>query len=121
MIIPSIYADDHGHSLFGQVDLQLAGTPRRQSARNQDILYWQMAMHQPGHHVDFAPASAATMLCVMSGQLDLTTSNGDIRHFARGEMVFLQDIKGQGHITRVTSIDPCVTLMIAMPGAGTLK
>ena len=116
MIIPNIYVDDRGHSYFGQLELPLSGPPRRIQLKNQDVRYWQMAQHSPGHFVDFAPVQDMTYLCVMSGQLDITVSNGDTRHFARGEMVFLQDLKGQGHITRVSSIDPCVTLAIAMPG-----
>jgi hypothetical protein len=116
MIVPNIYTDDRGHSYFGQLELPLAGPPRRIELKPQPVTSWQMAIHQPGHFVDFAPVPEATYLCVMSGQMDITVSNGDTRHFARGEMIYLQDLKGQGHITRVSSIDPCVALMIAMPG-----
>ncbi len=116
MIIPNIYTDDRGHSYFGQQELPLSGPPRRQQLKNQDVLFWQMAVHQPGHFVDFRPMENMTYLCVMEGQLDITVSNGDRRQFARGEMIFLQDLKGQGHITRVSSIYPCTTLAIAMAG-----
>ena len=118
MKFTTIYVDDHGHSYFGEVDLPQSGNARRIGARPQDVKYWRAGKMLPGHYKDFHRVEDIELLCVMSGHMELTVSNGERRYFARSDMVLLQDTTGQGHTTRIIGTEPCQTLHIAMPDMG---
>ena len=119
MKIPTIFVDEHGHSYFDESDLVQTGDPeRRISAKNQDVLFWQMRQIEPGYVNDFRTTEAAQFVAVKSGQVSLTVSSGETRHFARGDMFLLKDQKGQGHITRAEGFESCIMLVISLPGSG---
>ena len=110
--------DEHGHSYFRETDLPQTGIPRRISSKNQKVLWWKMSLSQPGHEVDFQVAPALMFVAVFSGQMNLTVSNGETRHFVRGDMLTLFDTRGQGHILRVVGLEPCHALWVALPDRG---
>ena len=113
-----IDVDTHGHSFFRESDLPQTGIPRRISSKNQNVLHWKMSLSQPGHYVDFKTVSDLTVVAVFSGQMDLTVSNGETRHFVRGDMLTLWDTSGQGHVTKVVGLEPCHVLQIAVADKG---
>lgn len=122
MLIPTIYVDHQGHSYFGESDLVQTGDPeRRIQAKNQDVRYWQMRRLEEGYYNDFRTVEAAQFVAVMSGQVALTVSSGETRHFARGDMFLLKDQSGQGHGTRTVGFRPCEMLVITLPGTGDFK
>lgn len=122
MKIPNIYVDEHGHSYFGAVDLIQRGDPtRRVQAANQPLRYWQVREIKSGHFIDFKPNVVPQFVAVLSGTMALSVSNGETRHFSRGDMVLLQDLTGQGHTLRTQGHEPCRTLVITLTDAGDFK
>lgn len=121
MKIPNVYVDAMGRSCFGEVELVLSGNSRRIQAKNQDVLYWQMAMMQPGHFIDFKSSEAPQFVSIMSGRIAITAGSGEVRHFSRGDLVMMQDLMGDGHATRVLGHEPCQMLKITMPNNGDFK
>jgi len=115
----NIDVDAQGHSYFKDVDLPQTGVPRRISSKNQDVLYWKMGLSQPGHFIDFKTAPDLTIVAVFSGQMEITVSNGETRHFVRGDMLTMWDTTGQGHMTRFVGLEPCHVLHIAVADKGT--
>jgi hypothetical protein len=115
----NVDVDAQGHSYFTELELPQTGTPHRISSKNQDVLYWLMTLSQPGHFADFKPVPDYRILAVFSGQMDVTVSNGETRHFVRGDMLTLWDTSGQGHMIRVVGIEPCHVLHIAVADKGT--
>ena len=110
--------DEHGHSFFRETDLPQSGTPRRISSKNQNVKYWKMSLSQPGHSADFKTAPDLMFVAVFSGQMNLTVSNGETRHFTRGDMFTLFDTRGQGHQAQVVGEEPCHVLHIAVADKG---
>jgi hypothetical protein len=53
--------------------------------------------------------------------MNVTVSNGDTRHFVRGDMLVLWDVKGQGHITRIVGQEPCHVLHMAVADKGDFR
>ena len=121
MKVVNIDVDEQWQWVFRDVDLPQTGSAERISSKNQNVLYWQMSLSQPGHFVDFKPASDLKVLAVFSGQMDITVSNGETRQFTRGDMLTLWDTSGQGHITRVVGLEPCHVLHIAVADKGEFK
>ena len=114
----NIDVDEHGPSFFKEVDLPQYGTAQRISSKNQNVLYWKMGLAKPGHKVDFATVPDLMFMSVFSGQINFTVSNGDTRHFVRGDMLTLWDTRGQGHKIEVVGEEPCHFLMVALPDKG---
>lgn len=117
----NIDVDDYGHSFFNEVDLPQYGTPRRISSKNQNVLYWKMALAEPGHMSDFAPVPDLMFVAIFSGQVNVTVSNGDQRQFCRGDMLTLWDTRGQGHKMEFVGEERCHLLYIALPDKGEFK
>jgi uncharacterized cupin superfamily protein len=117
----NIDVDEHGHSFFRDVDLPQTGTAQRISSKNQKVLYWQMSVSQPGHFVDFRTVPDLRVVAVFSGQMAITVSNGETRHFTRGDMLTMWDTRGQGHITRFVGLEPCHVLHVAVPDKGEFR
>ncbi len=110
--------DDQGHSFFRETDLPQTGVPRRISSKNQNVKYWKMSVSQPGHSADFAKAPDLLVVAIFSGQMNITVSNGETRHFVRGDMLTLFDTTGQGHLVQVVGEEPCHALYIAVADKG---
>lgn len=119
MKFANIDVDAQGHSFFQTVDLPQTGRPQRVSSKNQNVLWWKMAVAQPGYETDFERAPGLVFVAVFSGQLNITVSNGETRHFVRGDMLTMWDITGQGHRIRAVGLEPAQILYVCLPDKGT--
>ena len=50
---------------------------------------------------DWHPAPARQFVFILSGELEVSVSDGDVRTFSAGDVVLLEDTAGKGHRTRV--------------------
>ena len=119
MKLPHIFSDSTGHSQLGEFELaQLTGAggsgPR---SALQPMSYWQMSVSEPGDLIDFQPTDMNRVMAVLSGQIDVTVSNGDVISLVRGDMLLQTDLTGQGHKMKFVGLEPCMMLNLAMPGA----
>ena len=115
MFLTQILGDADGHSHFAEFDLWQTGNAARIQSAEQAVSYWQVAIRHPGDAIDWRPMATNQIVAVLSGQMDVTVSNGDVRRFCRGDMLFAGDLAGQGHKTRFVGLDPCMMVTIAMP------
>jgi len=103
-----LYSDEKNESHFedAQLDLALmeyappaaplalsAFTPARQFGFMQAPAGWSSDWH---------PTSVRTMFFVLSGEWEVTASDGETRRFAAGSVLLAQDTDGKGHRSRVT-------------------
>lgn len=126
MLLPHITTDATGHSVLSEVELKMTGPGgaaaadnvyfQRINAAQQPVVDWRIGHALPGHFVDFTPSGANTFVAVFSGQMNMIVSNGEERQLSRGDMMLLQDINGQGHMTRFLGQEACNYLLITMPG-----
>jgi quercetin dioxygenase-like cupin family protein len=118
MILPHIFSDPMGHSMLGTTEFpEIKGQGGlAMTSAHQDVSFWEMMQHEPGDFLDFHPTDSNRFVIVLSGQVDLTVSNGDVIRFGRGEMLSLADVAGQGHMMKFVGLEPCEMLSIAMPG-----
>ena len=125
MFIPHIINDTTGHSALNELELKMTapdGLPlgdaalARMQLAQQPVSYWQIGHTLPGHFVDFTPVQGPTFMAVFSGQMNITASNGEERQLVRGDMMLLEDMGGQGHMTRFLGQDACNYLVVALQG-----
>lgn len=56
-----------------------------------------------GWHGDWHPAPQRQFIFVLSGELEVEVSDGQVRRFGPGSVVLLEDTFGEGHISRMVS------------------
>lgn len=47
------------------------------------------------------PSPRRQLYVGLAGELEITVSSGETRHFGPGSVVLLEDVEGAGHVTRV--------------------
>ena len=55
---------------------------------------------EPGWIGDLHPAPARQFLALLSGTVEVETTDGTVRRFGPGDLVLLEDTSGRGHRTR---------------------
>jgi quercetin dioxygenase-like cupin family protein len=53
-----------------------------------------------GWYGDWHPAPHKQLMILVSGEVQTTVSDGEVRHFKQGDVVLLDDTSGKGHITQ---------------------
>jgi hypothetical protein len=65
----------------------------------------------PDYFGDMHPAPARQIMTLVSGALEVTTSDGAVRHFAPGQTVLVEDTTGKGHATRSPGTESVVAVV----------
>jgi hypothetical protein len=96
-----IYSDHDGQSQFEDVTVPLldngivgflstiykvSGLQFRENKENYD---W-----------DFHNAPASQFIILLDGEIEIETSEGKVRRFKGGDILFVEDVSGRGHRTR---------------------
>jgi hypothetical protein len=104
-----LFAGDNGESHFDDREIEFTPTDYIRSAAPLDF-----SATLPTSQVSFmrAPAgwtsdlhvsSARNMFVVLSGEWEVTASDGESRRFAAGSALLVEDTTGKGHSSRVVS------------------
>jgi quercetin dioxygenase-like cupin family protein len=67
-----------------------------------------------GWSSDWHTSAARTMFIVLSGEWEVTVSDGESRRFAIGSAILLENTIGIGHASRITSVDGSLAAMIQL-------
>ncbi|MGZ4885431.1 MAG: cupin domain-containing protein [Halobacteriota archaeon] len=55
---------------------------------------------EPGWIGELHPAPTRQFLALMSGAVEVETTDGMVRRFGPGDLILLEDTSGKGHVTR---------------------
>src|SRR5712691_6735772 len=106
---PRLYADADGESHFEDIEIDLASTDYAPPAPPLDLSSFTPAtqigfMRAPaGWSSDWHPSSSRNIFFVLSGEWEVTASDGEARRFAVGSVLLVEDTGGKGHASRVVS------------------
>jgi hypothetical protein len=67
----------------------------------------------PGWFGDWHPAPRKQYMFCLSGELEVEVSDGEIRRFGPGSVIFVEDTSGKGHVSRIVGNKR--GYMVAMP------
>ncbi len=110
MQFPMIHADERGETHFGVQDLQdrelALGPPPNPPGQMSDVgavssmcvISFPAGTEAPAHN-----APQPYVCVVLSGEGEVVTSDGETRRFHAGELIFCNDLTGNGHVTRAIS------------------
>jgi hypothetical protein len=96
-----IYTDENGDSRLELVELPLVdfGSVGFLSS-TIDVSHLQFRETKSDYDWDFHVAPNRQFIILLNGQIEITTSLGDVRTFKGGDILLAEDTKGKGHKTR---------------------
>jgi hypothetical protein len=121
MQIARLYAGRDGESHFEDVQIELhltdyispapplylsSTTPAREFAFMQAPSGWSSDWH---------PSGGRNIFFVLTGEWEVTTSDGQSRRFAAGTILLVEDTQGKGHASRVISPTDSLAAMVRLP------
>ena len=115
-----LYSDHLGESHFDDVAVDFAPVDRVAGAPPLNLSDITSASHvrfmeaPAGWSSDWHTSSARTLFIVMSGEWEVTVSDGESRRFAIGSAILLENTSGKGHSSRITSVDGSLAAMIGL-------
>jgi len=115
-----LFSDEQGESHFVEVELEFASTdyvegsaPLRLSPAQAAVDY--RFMDAPaGWTSDGHPSSARNFFVVLSGEWEVTASDGEARRFKTGDVLLVEDTTGKGHRSRVVSEVDSLALLVKL-------
>ena len=116
-----IYADADGESHFEDVEVELQkvnyAPPAPALYLSELFPATQYAfLHQPaGWFGDWHPSPRKQYICLLAGEQEVETSDGEKRIVGQGDVVFLDDTTGKGHVSRVIGSTDSMAVTIHLP------
>ncbi|KUG20998.1 MAG: cupin domain-containing protein [Methanomicrobiaceae archaeon] len=118
-----IYEDEQGDSHFDLVTveqrLSRAAPPAAPFYVSEDrpASKYRFYSFEPGWIGELHPAPTRQFLALMSGAVEMETTNGAVTRLGPGDLVLLEDTSGRGHVTRNISDGYSMFLVIPVPAA----
>lgn len=120
MKITRFYATNSGESRFMDIEV-----PIEQAQRDADGNILRLSLSYPSPGVRFAElpagmvqswhhAPARQIVVVLSGEIEVGTSDGQTRRWGAGEVFLADDVTGKGHTTRTIG-GPARVLFAPLP------
>jgi hypothetical protein len=115
-----LYSDAAGESHFEEVEIDLALTDYAPPAPQLELSSVTPAtqfgfMNAPaGWSSDWHPATTRSIFFVLSGEWEVTASDGESRRFSTGSVLLLEDTTGKGHSSRVVSKIASLAAMVQL-------
>lgn len=104
-----LFSDARGESHFEDIEIDLMLTDYLPSAPPLELSAITPAsqfgfLRAPaGWSSDWHPSSERNMFFVLSGEWEVTASDGETRRFSTSSVLLVEDTTGKGHSSRVTS------------------
>lgn len=70
---------------------------------------------EPGWVGELHPAPARQFLALLSGEVEMETTDGTVRRLGPGDLVLLEDTSGRGHVTRNVGGGYATFLVVPVP------
>ena len=115
-----LYADESGESHFEEVEMNLTLTDYAPPAPPLSLSAFLPAsqvgfMNAPaGWASDWHPSPARNLFFVISGEWEVTASDGETRRFGVGSVLLVEDTIGKGHSSRVVSEADSLAAMVQL-------
>ena len=120
MRVSRLYAAEDGESHFADVELEFSPTKHVEAAPALGLSTALSAtelrfMNAPaGWASDWHPTSDRNFFVVLSGEWEVTASDGQTRQFSAGSLLLVEDTSGKGHTSRVVSEAESIVVMVQL-------
>ena len=108
-----IYADENSEAQIEELTLATKAGTRTRSALEVSVKGMYIREYMPNAFVDWHTVPVRQFAITILGELEVEVSGGVRRRIKTGELVFLEDTSGKGHITRLK--DHVTNLFLPVP------
>jgi quercetin dioxygenase-like cupin family protein len=118
---PRIYTDSQGDSHFDSVTVEQslvqAAPPAAPFYVSKDgpASKYRFYTFEPGWIGELHPAPTRQFLALLSGAVEMETTDGTVKRFAPGDLILLEDTSGRGHVTRNVGDGYAMYLVVPVP------
>jgi len=115
-----LYADNTGESPFAAVAIDLVSPdyapppPPLELSVPTSAAQFGFMKAPAGWSSDWHPSSGRNMFMVLSGEWEVTASDGETRRFGIGSVLLVEDTSGKGHKSRVASDVESLAVMVQL-------
>ena len=116
-----VYADAMGETHYEEVEVALAPVdfappipPLYLSAFHAATQY-AFCRFPAGWVGTWHPTPQRQYFCLLSGEVEVQVSDGEVRRFGAGSVILLADTTGKGHVTRVVGPTDLLTVVVQLP------
>ncbi|MHA1577591.1 MAG: hypothetical protein ACTSU3_09545 [Candidatus Thorarchaeota archaeon] len=115
-----IYTDDDGETHFEDVEIELSPVDFAPPAPALNLSAFTEAKRfcygnvSPGWFGDWHPTPKRQVFVYLSGQIEATVSDGEVRVFGPGSVTLLDDTTGKGHTSRVVGDQEVLGLFVQL-------
>ena len=115
-----LFADSDGESHFEDIRIDLVSSEYAPSAPPLDLSSFTPAAQfgflsaPAGWSSDWHPSAARSIFFVLTGEWEVTASDGESRRFPAGSVLRVEDTTGKGHSSRVLSQTDSLTAVVQL-------
>jgi hypothetical protein len=115
-----LYCDEQGESHFADVEIDLRLTdyappaPMLELSSTMPATQFGFMKAPAGWSSDWHPASARNIFFVLTGEWEVTASDGESRRFPVGSVLLVEDTTGKGHSSRVVGETDSLAAMVQL-------
>ena len=117
---PRVYASPDGETHFQDIAVPMTpavfvpGIPLVDVAEPHPVTALTFARLEAGYDGrDWHPAPRRQFVQTMTGAMELTVTDGEVRCFGPGSIFLVEDTTGKGHQTRALGTEECVFVAVA--------
>lgn len=120
MKITRLYATEDGESHFMDDAIEFSLTdytrdaPPLELSQTLSAAEFRFMKAPAGWASDWHPSSARNFFVVLTGEWEVTASDGETRQFTAGSLLLVEDTRGKGHTSRVVSDVGSVAVMVEL-------
>ena len=116
-----LYADAHGESHFREVEVELQETDYAPPAPPLNVSSFQPATAYgfvaapPEWYGDWHPTPKRQFFLYLAGQMEIETSDGEVRSIGAGDVLLVEDTTGKGHRSRNVGSTEVLCALVQLP------
>jgi|SRR5579871_1082231 hypothetical protein len=115
-----LYSDESGDSHFEDVEVEMSLVDISPPAPPLDVSAPipstnTVFLHTPaGWYGEPHPVAGRIFLIYLTGEMEATVSDGEVRRFGPGSVVLVEDTSGKGHSSRTLGNDDVLAVMVQL-------
>ena len=120
MQIVRLFTDAGGESRFEDAEIELIASdyvslaPPLYLSDSRAATQFAFMKAPAGWASDWHPSSGRNLFFVLSGEWEVTASDGETRRFVVGNVLLVEDTSGKGHSSRVVSETDSLAAMVQL-------
>ena len=111
-----LYTGDDGLSHFEDVEVDLSqGGEASMLSETLPVTGLNFRRNQLSYNLDYHPAPRRQFVVNLTGAVEITASDGEVRVFGPGSVMLAEDTTGKGHISKAIGDEERLSLFIHLP------